>query len=104
MSNGSHRCTCNLLITHGYSCRHFYKILRLSSNAKWHIGLISSRWYKDDKIIFDTNDINQHSPISLCNTIDSEIINYGNNFNLEHIKKVRGNEVFTLKLQELNNN
>ncbi|RHZ81364.1 hypothetical protein Glove_121g20 [Diversispora epigaea] len=67
-------------------------------------GIKNYRWYKDDKIIFDTNDINQHSPISLCNTIDSEIINYGNNFNLEHIKKVRGNEVFTPKLQELNNN
>ncbi|CAB5327135.1 unnamed protein product [Rhizophagus irregularis] len=50
LSDGSHRCTCNLLITHGYPCRHFYKILRTSPNAKWHVGLISSRWYKDDKI------------------------------------------------------
>ncbi|CAB4406347.1 unnamed protein product [Rhizophagus irregularis] len=43
--DGSHRCTCNLLITHGYPCRHFYKILRCSTQAKWHIGLIASRWF-----------------------------------------------------------
>ncbi|RHZ72492.1 hypothetical protein Glove_242g174 [Diversispora epigaea] len=107
ISDRFHRCTCNLLITHGYPCRHFYKILRLSPNVKWHIRLISSRWYKDEKIIFDTNDINiinQHSPISLCNIRDSEIINHENNFSLEYIKKVRGSEVFTPKLQKLNNN
>jgi hypothetical protein len=40
ISDGSHRCTCNLIITHGYPCRHFYKILRTSSKAKWHIGLV----------------------------------------------------------------
>lgn len=40
LSDGSHRCTCNLLITHGYPCRHFYKILRTSPNAKWHVGLV----------------------------------------------------------------
>ena len=43
VADGSHICTCNLLITHGYPCRHFYKILRCSSQAKWHIGLIASR-------------------------------------------------------------
>ena len=40
ISDGSHRYTCNLLITHGYPCRHFYKILRTSLNVKWHIGLV----------------------------------------------------------------
>ncbi|CAB5188920.1 unnamed protein product [Rhizophagus irregularis] len=64
LSDGSHRCTCNLLITHGYPCRHFYKILRTSPNAKWHVGLISSR----------------------------------------HITKIRGSELYTPILQELNNN
>ena len=34
VADGSHICTCNLLITHGYPCRHFYKILRCSSQAK----------------------------------------------------------------------
>ena len=40
ISDGSYRCTCNLLIIHRYPCRHFYKVLRTSLNAKWHIGLV----------------------------------------------------------------
>ncbi|RHZ87487.1 hypothetical protein Glove_34g129 [Diversispora epigaea] len=103
ISDGSHQCTCNLLITHGYPCRHFYKILQTSPNAKWHIGLISNRWYKDDKIIYDLNTILQQAPISLCN-INNLDNNFKNIFSLEHIKKVRGGEIFTPKLQELNNN
>ncbi|CAG8787577.1 17105_t:CDS:1, partial [Racocetra fulgida] len=49
LTDGSHRCTCNLLITHEYPCQHFYKVLRSSSQARWHIGLVASRWYKDNK-------------------------------------------------------
>ena len=30
IADRSHRCTCNLLVTHGYPCRHFYKVLRCS--------------------------------------------------------------------------
>ncbi|GBC09501.1 hypothetical protein RclHR1_08910005 [Rhizophagus clarus] len=103
ISDGSHRCTCNLLITHGYPCRHFYKVLRTSPNAKWHIGLISNRWYKDDKII--SNSAIHQAPISLCsNTLDNEIISNTGSFDLGHITKIRGNELYTPDLQELNNN
>ncbi|CAG8813207.1 5251_t:CDS:2 [Gigaspora margarita] len=48
LADGSHRCTCNTIITHGYPCRHFYKVLRCSTQARWHIGLIAARWYKDN--------------------------------------------------------
>ncbi|CAG8713114.1 18552_t:CDS:2 [Rhizophagus irregularis] len=101
LSDGSHRCTCNLLITHGYPCRHFYKILRTSPNAKWHVGLISSRWYKDDKIA--SNSITQQAPISICSSEDNATNNI-TNFNLGHITKIRGSELYTPILQELNNN
>ncbi|CAB4390330.1 unnamed protein product [Rhizophagus irregularis] len=101
LSDGSHRCTCNLLITHGYPCRHFYKILRTSPNAKWHVGLISSRWYKDDKIA--SNSITQQAPISICSSEDNAT-NNTTNFNLGHITKIRGSELYTPILQELNNN
>jgi hypothetical protein len=130
ISDGSHRCTCNLLITHGYPCRHFYKILRTSSNTKWHIGLvyqlylyynmtnplgislfynktffrlISSHWYKDDKII--SNDVMEQAPISLCSdTSNNETINNIGVFDLGHVKKIRGDKLYTSNLQELNNN
>ncbi|GES88972.1 hypothetical protein GLOIN_2v1794311 [Rhizophagus clarus] len=82
ISNGSHRYTCNLLIIHEYPCRHFYKILKTSLNAKWHVSSIS--FYS--------------------NTSDNEIISGAINFNLGHITKVRGAELYTLNLQKLNNN
>ncbi|CAB4488033.1 unnamed protein product [Rhizophagus irregularis] len=44
-----------------HACCHFYKILRTSPNAKWHI---STQWYKDDKL--KNNDLVQQAPISLC--------------------------------------
>ncbi|CAB4491804.1 unnamed protein product [Rhizophagus irregularis] len=41
MADGSHSCTCNLLISFAIPCRHFYKVLRKSSQAKFHISLIN---------------------------------------------------------------
>ncbi|CAG8808123.1 11465_t:CDS:1, partial [Racocetra fulgida] len=63
--NGSYRCTCNIIITHGYPCQHFYKVLRCSTQAKWHIGLIAARWYKDD-----FTDIWQQPPITIYTNSD----------------------------------
>ncbi|GBC25428.2 hypothetical protein GLOIN_2v1776592 [Rhizophagus irregularis DAOM 181602=DAOM 197198] len=51
MADGSHSCTCNLLISFGIPCRHFYKVLRKSLQAKFHISLINRRWYQDLKLI-----------------------------------------------------
>jgi hypothetical protein len=31
----------------GYSCRHFYRVMTLSPIARFHIGLINRRWYKE---------------------------------------------------------
>ncbi|CAG8743988.1 11539_t:CDS:2, partial [Gigaspora margarita] len=64
LADGSYQCTCNMIITHGYPCRHFYKVLCCSTQAKWHIGLIASCWYKDS--CFDGSDIWQQSPITIC--------------------------------------
>ena len=33
--------------THGYPCRHFYRIMTLTPTARFHIGLVNRRWYKD---------------------------------------------------------
>ncbi|GBB96161.1 hypothetical protein RclHR1_00270007 [Rhizophagus clarus] len=69
-----------------------------------YVILISDRsHYRDDKIT--SNVIIQQAPISLCsNTSDNRIINGARNFNLGHITKIRGAELYTLNLQELNNN
>src|SRR5271170_4923900 len=40
-------CTCMAFRTLGYPCHHFYRIMTLTSVARFHIGLINRRWYKD---------------------------------------------------------
>ena len=47
----------------------------------------------------------QQAPISLCsNTLSSEVISNTGIFDLGHITKIRGDELYTPNLQELNNN
>jgi hypothetical protein len=102
LADGSHRCTCNLLITHGYPCRHFYKVLRNSTQAKWHIGLIASRWYKDD-IIDRNDDIWQQLPITLCTSSNQEHNNDQNLcYKFDYIKHIRGAEFYNQNLRETN--
>ena len=36
-----------MLKSHGYPCRHFYRIMTLTPTARFHIGLINQHWYKD---------------------------------------------------------
>lgn len=33
--------------TLGFPCRHFYRVMTLTSTARFHIGLINKRWYKE---------------------------------------------------------
>ncbi|CAG8483465.1 11619_t:CDS:2, partial [Dentiscutata erythropus] len=66
ISDGSHRYTCNMLVTHSYPCRHFYKDFLM-----------------------------QYNPISLCVESSSNDYAVANTFNLEHIKQLRGGELYT---------
>ncbi|CAG8794500.1 12702_t:CDS:2, partial [Gigaspora margarita] len=101
LSDGSHRCICNIIITHGYPYRHFYKVLHCSVQAKWHIGLIAAHWYKDN--FTNDNDIWQQSPITLCINSDQyqSIIKHPI-YKFDYIKQIRGAEVYSLLLQEVN--
>ncbi|KAF0555268.1 protein far1-related sequence 5-like [Gigaspora margarita] len=47
LNDGTFLCTCMLGKSHGYPCCHFYRIITLTSNARFHIGLVNRRWYKD---------------------------------------------------------
>jgi hypothetical protein len=91
-----------MIVTHEYPCRHFYKILRSSTQAKWHIGLIVSRWYKDD-IIEGNVDIWQQAPISLCVESDQYQSNDEHiTYKFDYIKQIRGAEVYNSTLQKIN--
>jgi hypothetical protein len=46
-NDGAYLCTCMLLSHEGIVCRHFLAILRTSQIAKFHLSMISKRWYKE---------------------------------------------------------
>ncbi|CAG8482168.1 10250_t:CDS:2, partial [Gigaspora margarita] len=76
LTDGSHRCTCNLIITHGYPYE-FFK---------------------------DTNDIWQDSSITLCIDSGHDQSNYEcSTYKFDYIKQIRGAEVYSPVLREVNN-
>lgn len=57
LDDGSFVCTCLLLVHTGIVCRHFFHLMAVKG-AKYHIGFIPRRWYKEeiqDDISFDPN-------------------------------------------------
>ena len=48
MNNCTYLCTCMINKTHGYPCRHFYRVMTFTPTARFHIGLVNRRWYKDE--------------------------------------------------------
>jgi len=100
LMDGSHFCTCNLLISFGIPCRHFYKVLRKSSQAKFHIKLINQRWYQDIKFSMSDDDLALLDTISLVENNYTEVT-ITNEINFKHINQVRGKQVYTEKLQNI---
>jgi len=49
LKNGSHLCSCLMAIRKGIVCRHYFQIMLNTSEAKFHIRLIPSRWYQEGK-------------------------------------------------------
>ncbi len=46
--DGTHICTCLLLVSHGIICRHYFKLMVENSNALFHLLLMPTRWLQDD--------------------------------------------------------
>jgi hypothetical protein len=61
-SDGTHICTCMETVTKGIVCRHFWRVMLYSSNARFHISLIPARWYKDE-ILMKLDVALENSPI-----------------------------------------
>jgi hypothetical protein len=47
LNDNTFLCTCMMFKAHGYPCRHFYRIMTLTPTARFHVGLVNQRWYKD---------------------------------------------------------
>jgi len=49
LKNDAHICSCLMAIRKGIICRHYFQIMLNTCEAKFHIRLIPSRWYQEDK-------------------------------------------------------
>ena len=48
LNDGTHLCTCLLLVSKGIVCRHYFKLMIENSNALFHLMLMPIRWLKDE--------------------------------------------------------
>ncbi|PKY55007.1 hypothetical protein RhiirA4_427187 [Rhizophagus irregularis] len=46
--DGTHICTCLLLVSHGIICRHYFKLMVENLNALFHLLLMPTKWLQDD--------------------------------------------------------
>jgi len=64
LNEGTHLCTCLLLINKGLICRHFFRVGTYSQYATFHISIIPNRWYLDINV--QSDDFSQYSSILVC--------------------------------------
>jgi hypothetical protein len=71
LNEGTHLCTCLLLVNKGLVCRHFFRVGTYSKYATFHVSIIPNRWYLDTNI--QPKDLlQQHPPIPICGTTGEE--------------------------------
>ncbi|GES88875.1 protein FAR1-related sequence 5-like [Rhizophagus clarus] len=101
LQDGSHICTCLMLINKGIICRHFIKILTKSASAFFNISLIPSRWYNDQTAQLSGDEIRASPSIQLFNNSQSESIHITPNMEYSYLDIMRGGNVFTPELKEI---
>ena len=89
LNEGTHLCTCLLLLNKGLACRHFFRVGTYSRNATFHISIIPTRWYLDTGIQRDDL-LQQYSPIPVCDTIPAEDnIEFGRSVTFHHFFEIQ---------------
>lgn len=102
LQDGSHLCTCLMLINKGIVCRHFIKVLTKSSAAFFNVLLIPSRWYNDQATQFSEDEIHMSPSIQLCN-IQNKPAQTAHSAEFSYLSNIRGGNVFTSELKEVVN-
>ena len=87
LDEGTHLCTCLLLINKGLLCRHFFRVGTYSQYATFHISMIPNRWYLDINI--RSNDLSQHSPIPVCGTQTENRVEMEKSITFQHFFSFR---------------
>ena len=89
LNEGTHLCTCLLLINKGLVCRHFFRVGTYSRLATFHISMIPNRWYLNPDIEPDDL-LQQYSFIPVCDKTQSEDnIQFKNHITFQHFFSIR---------------
>ncbi|CAB4468027.1 unnamed protein product [Rhizophagus irregularis] len=65
LNDGSFLYTCFTIINFRIPCRHFFCLMRYTSNAQFAMALINRRWFNDDKVFDSTIDTSITKSISI---------------------------------------
>lgn len=87
LDEGTHLCTCLLLINKGLICRHFFRVGTYSQYATFHISMIPNRWYLDINI--QSNNVSQCSPIPVCGTQTENRVGMEKSITFQHFFSFR---------------
>jgi hypothetical protein len=89
LNEGTHLCTCLLLINKGLICRHFFRVGTYSRHATFHISMIPNRWFLDTETINPNDLLQQYSPIPVCGKQSEDSIEFDNDVDFHHFFSIR---------------
>ena len=90
LDEGTHLCTCLLLINKGLVCRHFFRVGTYSRFATFHISMIPNRWYINPDV--EPNALlQQYSFIPVCGKtqLEDNLPFESNNITFQHFFSIR---------------
>jgi hypothetical protein len=83
LDEGTHLCTCLLLINKGLVCRHFFRVGTYSRYATFHISIIPNRWYLDTNI-HPNNLLQQYPSVPVCGMMQEENVETEKSITFQH--------------------
>ena len=101
LGDGSHLCTCLMLINKGIICRHFIKVLTKSTAAYFNISLIPSRWYNDQVASLTEDEIYASPLIQLCDIQSKSVQTSPSKLEFSYLRVIREEDVFTPESKEV---
>lgn len=75
LKNEAHLCSCLMIIRKGIVCRHYFQVMLNTQEAKFHVRLIPSRWYQENKDTSNEPFIVADKFNSPSATIESSVVN-----------------------------
>ena len=88
LNEGTHLCTCLLLINKGLVCRHFFRVGTYSRFATFHISIIPNRWYLNPNVTPNVL-FQRYSFIPVCDKTQLEDIPFKNQVTFQHFCSIR---------------